>query len=180
MNITFTAHCVRCYFFVRGELGCFYSICWHFNFDSYEQAQVLSKKVVTFSLVPVQQCLCDCTGSVAPHEFQRVSNALQVCGNPECHEECGAQFCDILRLPLLTHMQYIGDQHPTEKQRVELCCSPHEVVCPERHPFFPEFFNPSCHCMIWHRCIATCFKQSLKTLCFTTSCHFNFDPGTLF
>ena len=41
---------------------------------------------------------------VAPQKFNGVSNALQVCGNPECR--------DILRLLLLTHAQFIGDQHP--------------------------------------------------------------------
>ena len=30
----------------------------------------------------------------------------------------------ILRLPLLTYAQSIGDQHPTGKHGVELCCSP--------------------------------------------------------
>ncbi|PSN34348.1 hypothetical protein C0J52_17274, partial [Blattella germanica] len=35
------------------------------------------------------------------------------CGTLHCHAECGAQFCDILRLLLLTHAQSIGDQHPT-------------------------------------------------------------------
>ena len=66
---------------------------------------------------------------------------LQICCNPECRAECGVQFCDILRLPLLTHVQSIGDQHPTGKQGVELCCSPRGVVlyggCPERHPCLP-------------------------------------------
>ena len=43
-----------------------------------------------------------------------------------------------------------------------------------------DLFNPSCLCAIWQRCIATCFTQSLQTfLCTMTSCHFNFDPGTL-
>ena len=47
-------------------------------------------------------------------------------------------------------------------------------------PAFPERFNLSCHCVIWQRCNATCFMQSLKTfLCTTTSFHFNFDPGTV-
>ena len=51
-----------------------------------------------------------------------------------------AQFCNILRLTLLTHVQSIGVQHLTGKQEVELCCSPHGAVlyggCPERYPCF--------------------------------------------
>ena len=118
---------------------------------------------------------------VAPRKFQGISNALQVCGIPECRTECEAQFCDILRLLLLTQAQYIGDQHPTGKQGIELCCSPHGVVlyrgCPKQHPCLP---GTSCHFAIWQSCITTCFTQSLKTfLCTMNSCHFNFDPGTL-
>ena len=45
---------------------------------------------------------------------------------------------------------------------------------------FPVCFNTSCHRAIWQRCIATCFTQFQKTLLYTTtSCHLNFDPGTL-
>ena len=94
-----------------------------------------SKKVVIFPLVPIQQGLCG--ASVASRKFHGVSNVLQVCGNPEC----GAQFCDILRLPLLTHAQSISNQHPTGKQGDELCCSSRGVVlyacCRERHPCLP-------------------------------------------
>ena len=78
---------------------------------------------------------------VISRKFHGVSNALQCCGNSECRAECGAQFCDILRLPLLTHEQSISDQHPTGKQGPELCCSPRGGVlyggCPERHPCLP-------------------------------------------
>ena len=49
-----------------------------------------------------------------------------------------AQLFDILRLPLLTQAQSIGDQHPVGKQGVEQRFSPHGVAlygdCPERHP----------------------------------------------
>ena len=48
-------------------------------------------------------------------------------------------------------------------------------------PAFPERFNSSYHHVIRQRCIATCFTQSLKAFLFTTtSCYFNFHPGTLF
>ena len=81
-----------------------------------------SKKVITFPLVPVLQGLCDCivVPLLYPGNFMGVSNALQIYGNPECHAECGAQFCDILRLLLLIHAQSIIDQHPTGNQGVEL------------------------------------------------------------
>ena len=36
--------------------------------------------------------------------------------------------CDILRLPLITHAQSIGDKHSRGKQGVELFCSPRGVV----------------------------------------------------
>ena len=58
---------------------------------------------------------------VEPWKFHEVSNVLQVCGNPEYHAECGAQFCDIFRLSLLTYTESINDQHPIGKQGVELC-----------------------------------------------------------
>ena len=116
---------------------------------------------------------------VAPRKFHGVSNALQVYGNQECRAECGSHFCDIFKLPLLIQAQSIGDHYPTGNQGVGLCCSPSGVVL-YGIPAFPERFNPSYHCTIWQRC-ATCFTQSLKSLfCTTTSCHFNFDPGTLF
>ena len=60
MNITFTAHCIGRTFFGRGKPGCFHSFDWRFKFGSYERAQVLSKEVLIFPLVPVQQGLCDC------------------------------------------------------------------------------------------------------------------------
>ena len=98
--------------------------------------------------------------------------------------ECGTQFCDALRLPLLTHWKSTGSQHPTGKQGVELCRSPRVVVqyggCPERHPYLTGMFKPACHCAILQLCIATSFTQFQKTsLCTTTLCHFNFAPGTL-
>ena len=84
-----------------------------------------------------------------------------------------------LRLPLLTHAQSIGDQHPTGKQEVELCCSPRgssctEVVLNGIHTF-PERFNPSCHCAT----MATLHADCKTFFCTTTSCHFNFDPGSM-
>ena len=81
---------------------------------------------------------------VAPLKFHGVSNVLKVLCNPECRAECGAQFCDILRLLLLIHAQSISDQYPTGKQGVELCCSPCGVVLyggyPEQHPCLPGTF----------------------------------------
>ena len=111
-------------------------------------------------------------------------NALQVSGNSEYHAECGVQYYGILRLQQLTQAQSNSDQHPTGKKAVELCCSPCGVVlyggCSDEIPAFPECFNASCHYAIYQRCIATCFTRSLKTfLCTMTSCHFNFDSGTL-
>ena len=58
--------------------------------------------------------------------------------NPECRAECGAQFCDTLRLPLFTRAHSISDHHPTGKQELDLCCSPRGIVlyggCLGRHP----------------------------------------------
>ena len=86
--------------------------------------------------------------------------------------ECGAQVCDILRLLLLTHTQYISDQHPTGKQGVKLCCSPCGVVL-NSNPTFPELFNPLCHCVIWQRCMPhasqSLWKHSCVLLHHTTS-----------
>ena len=79
-----------------------------------------------------------------------VSNALQVCGNPECRAEYGAQCCDILLLPLLTHAQSIGDQHPTGKKGVELCYSLRGVFLNDitafTERFNPGVFNPRATC----------------------------------
>ena len=148
MKINFAAHCVRGNFFGRGEPGCFHSCNWLFKFGSYERAQMLSiatilKKKSSPSLwyrfnKPVE---LHSGASVAPSIFHGVLNAQKAYGNPECRAEWGAQFCDIFRLSLLDHAQFIGDQHPTEKQGVELCCSPSGVVlygdCPKRHPCLP-------------------------------------------
>ena len=145
MNITFTAHCVGRTFFGRGEPGCFNSFDCRFKFGSYERAKVPSvatirprKSSLSLWYMSNKACRLHNGAIVAPRKFHGVSNALQVCGNPECRAEYGAQFCDILRLPLLTHAQSIGNQHPEGKQGVELCCSPCGVIlfggCPERHP----------------------------------------------
>ena len=165
-HATFTAHCVG-----RGEPGCFHSFDWRFMFGSYEWAQVSS-----ITLVPPRRPVRLHSGaSVAPRKFHGVSNVLQVCGN----SECGAQYCDILRLLLLTHAQSIGYHHPTGKQGVELCCFPHGVILYDISGF-PKCFNQLCPSAIWQCCIATYFTESLKTfLCTTNSCHFNFEPGTL-
>ncbi|PSN48536.1 hypothetical protein C0J52_05922 [Blattella germanica] len=62
------------------------------------------------------------------------------------------QFCDILRLLLLTLAQSIGDQHPTRKQGVELCCSSRAVVLyggyHSQHLCLLGTRNPSCDCAI--------------------------------
>ena len=128
-------------------------------------------------MVLVQQGLCDCIVVSLLHlrnfmgypiccKFALTQNVVQ---NAE-------QFCDILRLPLLSHTQSIGDQHPTGKQGVELYCSPHGVLY--GIPAFLELYKPSCSCAIWQHCIATCFNSPWKHSCVlhTTSCHFNFDP----
>ena len=49
-----------------------------------------------------------CGAIAAPRKLYGVSN-----GNPECRAECGAEFYDILRLPLITHAQSIYEQHRT-------------------------------------------------------------------
>ena len=73
-------------------------------------------------------------------KFHVVSNMLQVCGNPECHAECGIQFCDIFQHSILTHVQSIDNQHPTGKQGVELHVGSGALYggCPEWHPCLPE------------------------------------------
>ena len=65
MNITFTTHSIGHTFFGGGELGCFHSFDWSFSWfiwDSpgFVDSDDLSEKVITFSLVPVEQGLCDC------------------------------------------------------------------------------------------------------------------------
>ena len=182
MNITFTAHCVGRILWMRTGKFAFIWLAFQVWFvwatPGFDQSDDSSKKVVTFPLVPLQQSLCDFLA--VPLLYLGVSNSLKVCGNLECRAEFEAQFCDIIRLPLLTHVQSIGDQHPTGKQGVGMCCSPCEVVlygsCSEWHPCLPGRFSPSCHCAISQRCIAIYVTQSLKTfLCTTTSCHFNLN-----
>ena len=125
---------------------------WRFKFGLYDRAQVSSIATIhprksspllwywcNKACVTAQWCHC-CT-----LEISWVSSALQVCGNPECCEECGAQFCDILRLLLLTHAQSICDHHPTGEQGLELCCSPHGVIlygCPKWHSCLPRMLQP--------------------------------------
>ena len=172
MNITFTAHYVGLIFFGREEPRYFHSFDCRFKFGSYEQAQVSSTTTIRLrksSPGPTKPVRLHSGVIAASRKFHGVFNSLQVCGNPECRAECWAQFCDIPRLPLVTHSQSIGDQNPTGKQGVQLCCfvlhvrlSCTEVVL-NGIPVFPERFNPSCHCVIWQRCIVTCFTQSLKT-----------------
>ena len=63
-----------------------------------------SKKVVIFSLVPVQQGLCGCIA--VPLLHLGISWCIQHAASlrkPECCAECWAQFSYLLRLPLLTH-----------------------------------------------------------------------------
>ena len=144
-----------------------------------------SKKVVTIPLVPSTRAVRFHSGAiVAPRKFHVVYNAPQVCGNPEYRVECGALFCDILRLPLLPHAHSIGDS--IQRGRKDLNCVVLHVgsSCTEAVlngiPASPERFNPSCNRAIWKRCIVTCLTEPLKTLlCTTNSCHFNFDLGTL-
>ena len=169
MNITFTEHYVGRTLFGRGEPGCFHSFDWLFKFGSYERAQVSSlwrfvqeSHHLVFGTSPTRTMRLHNGAIVAPWIFHGLSNALQVCGNRECYAECGAQFCDILRLPLLTHALPIGDQHPTGKEGVELYFSPHGVIhrgVMNGIPAFPERFNPSCHCAIWQRCTSICFTN---------------------
>ena len=158
---------------------------FHMREPWFHPSDDLSKKVITFHLILVLQGLCNCIAVPLFHlEISWGVQCAASCGNPECHAECGAQFSDKLQLLLLTHAQSIGNQHPTGKRGVELCCSSHGVIlyvdCPEQHPCLSGMPNPLCHCALWECCIATCFMQSLKTfLCTMASCHFNFDPGTL-
>ena len=85
-----------------------------------------------------------------------MSNGLQVCSNPECHAECGAQFGDILKLPLPTHMQSISDQHSKGKQGVELCCSPCEII---------PVANSPIHRVYW-RYTKFRWTQNIDEMCF--------------
>ena len=98
---------------------------------------VQESRYLPFGTGPTKPVRLHSSAIVAPGKFHVVSNALQVFRKPEYRAECGAQFCDILRHPLLTHSQYIGDQHPRGKQEVELCFSLRGVVLcgdyPERH-----------------------------------------------
>ena len=135
-----------------------------------------SKKGITFPLVPVQQYLCDyivvlllllgnfmgyptrCKFAVTQNVVQNVEHNFVT--NSDFH--CIQQGSEELNCVVLHVRSYFT-----------------EIVL-NGIPAFPERFNPPCHCAIWERCIATCFTQSLKTfLCTTTSCHINFDPGTL-
>ena len=119
-----------------------------------------SKKVVTFTLIQVQQGLHSGT-IVALRKFHGTSNALQFCGNPECRAKC-----DILPLPLLTHAKSIGYQHPTRKQWVKLCCSRRGVILygdsPERHPCLPRTLwpiVPLCDIAMLHRHMLRVFPE---------------------
>ena len=153
MNLTLTAHCVGHTIFGRGEPECFYSFDWHFKYYSYERAQVSSivtirprnqeTRHLLFDTGPKRPVRLHSGAIVAPRKFHGLSNAQQIFSIPECRAEYVAQFCDIglLRLSLLTYVQFVCDQHSTEKQVVELCCSTRGVVlyggCPERHSCFP-------------------------------------------
>ena len=148
--IIFTAHYVEHTFFGRGEPECFHSFDWRFKCGLYEQAQVSSIATIIPRKSPPSRwyrsnkaCATAYGAIVPPRKFHGVSNALQVYGDPTYRAECGTQFCDILRLPLLTHPQSIDYQQPTGKQGVELCCSPCDVLyggCPEWHPCLPGTF----------------------------------------
>ena len=178
-------------FFGLGEPGCIHSFEWCFRFGFYERTEETSIATIrprTSSLSLWYRSNKTYENAkryfVAPRKYHRVSNTLQVCGNPEYRAECGAQFCDILRLPLLTHAESIGDKYSTGKQGVELSCPLRGLPCTgvvlNGIPALPEYLFPSCHCAILQRCIATSLTWSLKTfLCTTTWYHFNFDPGTL-
>ena len=102
---------------------------------------VQESRQLPFGTDPIRQVRQRSGAIVAARKCHGVPNALQVCANPEYPTEYGAQFCDILRLPLLTHAQCINNQHPAGKQGVEQCCSPRGVIlhggCPERHPSLP-------------------------------------------
>ena len=127
-----------------------FQVCFIWANPGFVHSDDLSRKVVTFPLAPVQQGRrLHSSVIVAPRKFHGVSNALQVCINPECHAECGAEFCDIHRLTLLTQVQSIGDQHPTGKQAVELCYSPHGVILYGGCPKWP---HASC-CPWKHSCV---------------------------
>ena len=75
--------------------------------------QVLYERAQVSPIATIRPRKSHSSAIVEPRKFHEVSNALQVFGNPECRAECGAQLCHILRLPLLTHAQSKGDQHPT-------------------------------------------------------------------
>ena len=104
-----------------------------------------SSKKVIFPLVPVQQSLCHCIAVPLLNlgNFMGYSTwcKFAVTQNVVQNVEHSLVSCDMLRLTLLTHAQSIGDQDPTGKQGIELCCSPRGVVlyggCPERHPCRP-------------------------------------------
>ena len=145
-----------------------------------------SKKVITFPLVPVQQGLCDCIAVTLLH----LRNLI---GYPKCYKLAVTQnVMQNIAHGFVTYFDFhyylmrspsaISIQQESKKLNcVVLHLGP---SCMEGFlngiSSFSECFNPSCHCAILQHCIATCFMQSLKTfLCTTTSCHFNFDPGTL-
>ena len=110
MNITFAAHCVGHTLF--GEENRDASISLIGISSSYERAQVSFIATVRprksscslwyRSTRPVQLH----SGAIVPRKFHGVSNVRQVCGNPKYHAECGAEFCALHKLLLLTHMQF--------------------------------------------------------------------------
>ena len=125
IDVTFTAHCVGCTFFGQEGPGYLHSSDWlsslvHMSEPRFHPQRRFVQEIrhLPFGTGPTRPVQMLSGAIVAPRKFHGISNALQVCSIAEC----GLQFCDILRLVLLTHAQSIGNQHPTGKQGVELPC----------------------------------------------------------
>ena len=69
----------------------------------------LRKSLLPFGTGPTRPVRMHSGTIVAPQKFHGVSNTLQVCSNPKCCAESGAQFYEILRHLLLTRELFTGD-----------------------------------------------------------------------
>ena len=189
MNINFKAHCGGHTFFGREEPGCFHWLAFQVRFEwaspGFVHSDDSSKKVVTFPLVPVHQGLYyyievpllhlgTFMGYPTRCKFVETHNVVRMWSTVLWHKTTPTANSSAV------NRRSASNREARSWTELFFTRSSYTEVVLNGIPAFLECFNPSCHCAIWQRCIATCFKKSLKTfLCTMKSCHFNFDLGTL-